>query len=331
MVKATLKKPAAGKAVVVTSAPVECQGVEVESSVTVGVPADAPLESMLPGGEAAPATETASPTAAPTTALATRTASAIAPRGRYADSGFEGDFGSEDLKFPQVKVVQGSGKLSAMFDEGTVIYADQALLPPASKAPGAPVPLLTFIPLHIKKQWRENLSKEAADAGEMPRVVNSREEVENLGGTTVWIDGQKPSWSPSARCMFLIELPEGCDHPGFALDLDGKQYAVAVYYAGGMAYNASAKVIFNTAQTSLFVPVMDGDKPQLDARGRVVKRPLLWKNFWSVNWTKKPTGNYLTYQPNLRLTKVETGPELRAYAESLMVNTGASDAAAAAE
>lgn len=330
MIKATLKKPSnsaatpAGKAVVVNSAPVEVQGVEVESSITAGVP----LENLV-GGE--PATETTSPTAQ-TEALATRSASAVATRGQYATEGFEGDFGSEDLKFPQVKVVQGSGKLSAMFDEGTIIYADQELVAPPSKKEGAPAPApLIIVPLHIKKQWRENLSKEAQESGEMPRVVNSIEEVENLGGNTVWVDGQKPSWSPSARCMFLIEQPAGSDHPGFAVELDGKAYAVAIYYAGGMSYNATAKVLFNTALTSLFVPVMDGDKPAVDSKGRAIKRPLLYKNFWSITWTKKPTGNYMTYQPTMRLLKAETGPELRAYAEALTSNTGAGDAAAAAE
>lgn len=253
--------------------------------------------------------------------------------GANPGAGLEGDWGSDDLKFPQLKCVQGSGPLAAQFDVGTVILADQFLLPAASVAEGAVNPLLYFVPLSIKKQWRENLTKEQQAEGEMPRVVNTIAEVEDLGGTTRWMSNQRPSWQPSARCLFLIECPEGCDHPNFVQELDGRLYAPAVYYAGGGAYNVSAKVIYNTALTSLMMPVLDGSgQPQLDAQGRIVKAPMLHKNFWTIQFKKKPSGDFIVWHPTVLLqAKEETGPELRAYVDQLMNSQNVSVAAEGAE
>lgn len=341
-IKASLRsnRPAntvAAAAAAVTAAPqttqhvVEVEGVQVECTDTVATP----LENIIPDAEAQDSGNQQA---------AEETSTAVAHRpnmsvGRPANNGegFEGDWGSEDLKFPQLKIVQGSGPLSAQFDNGTIIYADQELLPAPSVKEGAKNPVLRIVPIHIKKQWREKLDKEAADAGEMPRVVNSRQEVEELGGTTQWIGGEKPSWDASARCLFLVEQPsmeevlkfypnrtDLEEHPAFCLELDGKNYAVALYYAGGGAYKASAQLIYNTSKTSLLVPSLGEDgKPQADGRGRPIKRVMLWKCFWTMGFRKVPFGNYQPWHPVMRLqAKAETGPDVRAYCASLMQGTG---------
>lgn len=257
---------------------------------------------------------------------------AVATRTSYGTdgSGLEGDWGTEDLRFPQLKVVQGSGQLSAQFDNGSVIYADNLLFAPASVVAGANNPLLYFVPISVKKQWRENLSKEEQETGALPRVVDSVDEVEALGGSTLWIGNQKPGWGPSARCLFLLERPEGVDHPNFTVDLDGRQYGVAVYYAGGTAFNNSAKVIFNTGLTSLQVPVTDdAGVPQKDAQGRVQKRTMLYKNYWTIQWVRKQSGEYMVWQPQVRiLAKEETGSEVRQYIESISQSRKTFDVAA---
>lgn len=236
--------------------------------------------------------------------------------------GLEGDWDSNDLKFPQLKVVQGSGTLSSMFDLGTVIYADTQLLAPASMQDGGVSAPIYFVPLSVKKQWRENLTKDQQAAGEMPRVVDSQDEVENLGGSTQWIGNQKPAWSPSARCLFLLEQPEGIEHPSFNAELDGRKYGVAVYYAGGTSFNTSAKVIYNTGLQNLQVPVLDeAGQPQKDGQGRVIKRTMLYKNFWTLQFARKPAGDFIVWQSQARiLAKEESGPEVREYIETLMNN-----------
>lgn len=247
--------------------------------------------------------------------------------------GIEGEWTGDDLKFPQLKIVQGSGPLSSEFDLGTIIYGDTELLPPPSIKEGAVNPVIRFVPILLKRQWREKLSQDDADGGVVPRIASSIIEVEEYGGTTRWAYGkERPTnyWEDSARCLFLLELPATSQHPGFCLELDGKQYGVAVYYPSGGSYRDSAKVIVNTAQTSLLSPVLTADgKTQVNARGQILKRALYWKNFWTIGFSKKQAGDFIVWRPTVKLLKEETGPELRAYCAE--VNAGAATAAAAAE
>ena len=233
--------------------------------------------------------------------------------------GFEGDWGADDVKFPQLKLVQGSGPLSQQFDAGTIIFGDLELFRPASVKDGAVNPFLKFAPISITKQWREKLSQDSVAEGLMPRIAQNLAEVEELDGTTRWSGDTMPDnlWEPSARCILLIEQPEGNEHPGFALELDGKVYAVAVYYAAGGAFRDSAKVIFNTAMTSLLVPLLDSENKPIVKNGRPQKRPLLYKNYWRLSFAKKQAGNFTPWRPIVKLQKEETGPEARAFCESI--------------
>jgi hypothetical protein len=251
--------------------------------------------------------------------------------------GFEGEWGGEDVKFPQLKLVQGSGPLSQQFDAGTVIYGEVELLPPASVKEGVENPTLRFVPISISKQWREKLGQDEVASGLMPRVVKTVAEIEELGGTTRWVGDTKPDnfWEPSARCILLIEQPEGSDHAGFGIELDGKQFGVAVYYAAGIAYRDSAQRIFNTAMTSLLVPVMNElGKPLMDG-ARVRKRPLLYKNFWRLGFAKKTLKNssFTPWEPVVKLLpREETGPDVRAYCETILRNSAeVAEAAAPAD
>jgi hypothetical protein len=328
MVKASLRsstKPA--NAVVIDANPVEVEGVKVESKTTIGASQDA-LENIIPDGDSQPPTDQAQGPGKPEPSLpvarrGTNTAVAQASS-QFEGSGFEGDWGAEDLKFPQLKIVQGSGPLSAQFDNGTIIYGDNELLPAPSMKQGAANPSIRFIPLSIKKQFREKLSEDQVAQGEMPRIVDTVAQVEESGGTTRWIGNSMPDnyWEPSARCMFLIEKPESSDHPGFALELGGKLYGVAVYYAAGGSFRDSAKIIFNTALTSLLVPVLGEDnKPKLSPTGQIVKKPLLYKNFWTLNFAKKQAGNFTPWRPIVKLlAKEESSPEVRAYCASLVAS-----------
>jgi hypothetical protein len=197
---------------------------------------------------------------------------------------------------------------------------------PPDVAPNAVNPVLYFVPLVIKKGWRENLDKAAQDLGEMPRNASTVEEVEAMGGTTQWIANVKPTWSPSAMCILLIEKPEGSDHPSFVVPCDGRDYAVAIYYVSGGDFNSFAKVIYNTAKTSLQIPVNDeAGNPVLDAAGRIQKTTMLYKNYWTVAYSKVTRGQFQVWAPSVRLLAKEiTGPDVRAYIEQLGLDSGAS-------
>jgi hypothetical protein len=313
---------------------VEVEGVKVECVNTATPAAEQGLENTLLADHTGALQQPVQADAQePSQAVATRPQNTAVsrPASQYHVDGVEGEWGADDLRFPQLKLVQGSGEMSKMFDNGTIVYADEQLLPPPSVVPGAKNTAIRFVPVTLTKQFREKLSQEDAQAGEMPRVVNSLQEVEDLGGTTRWVDDQRPGnfWEPSSRCIFLLEKPENSDHPAFALELDGKSYGVAVYYAAGGAFRSSAKVIFNTSLTSLLVPVLDDAGQVLkNPRGQVIKRPMLWKNVWTLNFAKVQAGNFNPWRPVVKLlSKEETGPEVRGYCEQLVSTSGEAVAA----
>lgn len=255
--------------------------------------------------------------------VARRPSLALAPvaPGAFASEGVQGDWSYDDLKFPQLKLVQGSGPLSVQFDNGTILYGDDELLPPPSSKAGAANTLIRFAPVSMNKQFREKLTEEEVKGGAMARIANSDGEVRELGGTTRWSPGgNMPDnyWEPSARCILLLEKPAASEHPGFALDLDAKQYGVAVYYAAGGAFREFAKRIFNTAQTSLLVPVLDeAGQPAKSPTGRPVKRVLLYRNWWTLTFAKKQAGNFTPWRPVAMLSRDETSEDVRSYCSNL--------------
>lgn len=266
----------------------------VESITTVGNGTTAEQVEV-----AEPVTEGAE---APSQALAKRQTHPAPALNQYtanSGGGLEGEFESSDLQMPQLKIVNGSGELSQKFNQGSLILGDQILWTPPSLKPDANNPILTFIPVKVKKQFRENLSQDEVQEGLLPRVVNTRAEAEELtgAGSTEWVGNQKPRWSPSAACMFLVQEPEhnesAEEDSQFIRQLDGKNWALAMYYAGGMAYKESAKVILSNAYTVL------------RRQGRIV----LHARLWTLQVTKKKAGNFGVFVPVLRLTREDTGPD----------------------
>lgn len=319
MVKATLRT-AKAKAPVPPTIDVEAQVTQGdEAELTDMVAGEAGAKAEMKTGAGGKPTPTS-----PTTAIARRPTMSVARPMEHAE-GFDGEWGSDDLRFPTLKLVQGSGPLSAEYDIGTLLYADEELLPPPSKKAGAPVTLLRYVPVAIKKQYREKLSNEAYAEGQMPRVVDTADEVEELNGTINYNiaknDPEITLWEPSGRCLLLIEAPEDTAHPGFPNQLDGKNYAVALYYAAGSAYRDFCRIIYNTSRISLLVPTVDDKgKPRVGPNGRPLKHPLLYKNFWSLTFTQKTSNkaSFTWWSPVTKLIKEETGEEIRNYCADLV-------------
>lgn len=322
MVKATLRKPKSPAPAAVAEKP----AIDVEAKVvsTETAPAGAEDLEALAGGEAPESPEET------TTAVATRPTGAVTAGHRNTSfdgvEGLEGDFTDDDVKFPQLKQVQGSGPLSTQFDNGTIILGETELLPAPSVKEGAKNTPLVIVPVAIKKQYREKLGQEEVDAGSMPRIFDSLDEVAEAGLTTRWIGNSMPDnfAEDSSRSIFLIQQPEGSDHPGFNMELDGKLYAVAVYYAAGGAYRDFIKHVVNASKTSLVVPVIENGQPKKNDKGVVVKKSMLYKCFWSLTFAKKKAGNFTPWRPSGKIIpgdKGITGPELRAYVDNLL-NSG---------
>lgn len=236
-----------------------------------------------------------------------RTASGPATRPETGDE-ISGEFDKSDVKLPQFKIVNGSGELAQKFHQGAFIFADELIWrPPGLSAKGAN-PILHFVPLSLKKQFRENLTQDEVDEGLMPRIAGTKDEAREMGGTTEWVkneDGtsEKPRWSPSGTCVMLIEEPAYQDreeddrHPGFSFTLDGKNWAVGIYYCSGMAYREFITPIYNNSFTNL------------REQGRVMLHRRLWTLQVAQKKGKKAT--FAVFVPQIRLLRKDTGPELR--------------------
>lgn len=259
-----------------------------------------------------------------TTAVATVPKTTLAVSVGNPDEGVEGEWAGTS-KLPQLKLVQGSGPTASQFIVGTLIFDNEELLPSPTKKgnDGAPS-LLRFVPIKLSSGYREKLSDEQVKEEQLPRTVGTLAEVAAEGGTIYWPQGQpQPDnyWEPAARCTLLLELPEGSDHPSFSLDLDGKLYAVGVYYTAGGSFREFSKPIKDALDTKLFVPVLDEKgNPVKNEAGRIVKRRLLSKNFWTVHFKQKVLQNskFQPWRPVTRPVSQETGPEIRTFCEEFI-------------
>lgn len=262
---------------------------------------------------------TATPRNAPVTALARATPVAVSRYAAVSDGAVEGEFDETDTRHPTLKIVQGSGSTSEKFSHGTLILGDEEVLPPppADPAKAAAMPPLRFFPVQIKKQFQEVLPEGSFADGIMPKIVDTLEEVTALGGTLQYMEGATNRWRACGRILMLVERPEGCDHPLFSIELDGKVYAPAVYFASGGGYAATIKAIFGN-KVSLFVT--EGS----------VRKLKLWKHPWTFRVTKKKAGDFIVFRPEVRMQiKEQFGPELDAFAKSYL--TGAPEQQALAE
>lgn len=293
-IKATMRKP-------VESAPLgkPAPYIDVEATVSpVDETSAEQLAARLEAGEPVPGSEEETER---NTAVMTRPVASVGMFDEASGGGLQGDFDSTDFKIPQLKVVNGSGELSEKFNQGSLLYAGVMLWPPPNPQDDAKNPVMRFVPLQIQKQFRENLSKEQQDEGLMPRVVNSLAEVKALGGDTRWINGQKPSWSPSAKCILLLEHYEGCEHEGFSENLDEKTWAKCVLYAAGTTYNHFVKTILDAASVSL----------------KENNRIVLHARVWTLQIKKVKAGNFTVFVPAPKILKEVTGPEVRAIAATV--------------
>jgi len=251
------------------------------------------------------------------------TVSAPKPVEKYSemsDGSVAGEFDESDFRHPTLRIVAGSGELSNQFPQGAVIINEDIVLPPPELKVANPDHVFRFVPLTIEKSYRENLTPDQQAAKIMPRVVKTLREVEAAGGTTKWLGDTKPSWSPSARALLLVEAPKNCEHPRFVIPFGDKLYALAVYYSSGQSYWSFASLIVDAAVTSLLVPVLDENgQPERTPKGFPKMKSLLHKRFWTWRTVKKPLKNgFSVWVPEIRLHKEDTSAEIRDFVDQLL-------------
>ena len=313
MVKASLKQvgqPVIDVQAQVVDTPVE--GVKVDCVNT----AAGGLENSLPGSP----TETASPSAV---VAVPRTGTAVARQSSYTPD--EDGFDESDVRYDTLRIVAGSGKLASLFQAGALVVGPKPEecshlcdFQPAN----TPEPkLVRFVPMGLKKVYKEVVSQEEMADGKFSRIARNLDEVSAFGGTTRWLDDNTPpTFKPSATCIMLIEKPTWGEFPQFQMELDGKLWLPAVYYASNSAYADFGQALHRASRTLLLMPVLDAEgKPTFTERGLPVKRKFYPKNVWTFRVVKAVKGKYTVSVPEIRI-KEETGPQLREYAKSFTTN-----------
>jgi hypothetical protein len=230
-----------------------------------------------------------------------------------------GEFNESDVKYPVIRIVNGSGELSKLYNQGTTLFGDEQLFPAPDPRTLDPKQVMQFVPVVLHKQYLENLTQEEVAQGVRARVVDTEQEVWDAGGTLNWNGKEKPSWQPSARMILLFGQPEGSAHPNFAIELAGKLWALAVFYASKSIYNHTAKLIFNAANSTLKETVLGADGlPARDERGYLKRRIVLAKKIWTWRCIKRAAGDFTVFGPELRLTNTDTPAEVREFIDSVI-------------
>lgn len=269
----------------------------------------ADLQSELLGAET-PAGDNDVETANPSTAVARPRTGGAVVKGAYhaiSDGALEGEFDQTDIRHPTLKIVNGNGELSSKFNQGTIILGDEELLPapPADAAKALSAPSLKFFPVQMKKQYQEVLPDGSFEAGIMPRIVDTVEEVEALNGTLLYSQDATNRWRKCGRVLMLVEKPENCDHPLFSIELDNRVFAPAVFFASGGSYDLIKSI--NSNQVSMFITENGTRKIRL------------WKCGWKLKAVKKKAGDFFVFRPDVRMElKDVSGAELNEFAHNLI-------------
>lgn len=169
---------------------------------------------------------------------ATSTGSGLIPR---SSAELVGDFDASDISFPRLQVAQGVGPLSDTHNKGDIVLDGDAVIG------GPKMDQVDFTVLRIAKMYEENVP---FGGDEVPRLVESKEQVLALGGNTDWgLNGEQPSWKPVADALICIKGDD--DVNVYPYEFGGDNYAFALWKIKGVAYRRAAVPIF-TASTMYY-------------------------------------------------------------------------------
>lgn len=166
----------------------------------------------------------------------------------------------KDIIIPRLNIVQNIGELNKQYPPGSLVY-NQTLplfIPPLVNPKTQVIerqatPPITLVVLGFKP----TRYCEKTEGGVRGMIVDTEDQVRANGGTTDYSEWQlkKPAgmkrFEPLADALVAIERPEGVKNDGtvFIYDVEGKQYALALWGMRGAAYTAAAKRVFFTGRS----------------------------------------------------------------------------------
>jgi hypothetical protein len=149
------------------------------------------------------------------------------------DSDISGDFDRDDFNLPTLILKHGVDQRFPDINPGNFVYSVgteeyYCLAPP-----------LTVDILTLRKRY---LQKVDQGQGERPQIAQTKEEVEQLGGTLDPANPEGILFQPMADLLFLINGGKTSKAIS-TLDVLGSKCAPAMYRAKGTAYGQTAKVV----------------------------------------------------------------------------------------
>jgi hypothetical protein len=214
----------------------------------------------------------------------------MAVRGQYND--LDGEIGGDDLILPRINLTQKVGDLGDQFGPGVIVFQKELVIWKEGQLP------LNLVILHAQKRYQESTE---FGSDEMGQVVDTMEEVKNLGGWIEWRDGddgkrQSPPWAPRLDVVCAVEAPEGADTSLFPFQFEGKSYAAAVWTLSKSAFTSAGRAVLTARATFL----RDGYRTGL----------------WQVTTAKRQGPKGIYFVPSFRASG-KTPEAFRAFLESV--------------
>ncbi len=222
-----------------------------------------------------------------------------------AMGGIVGEIGPQDLRFPKLKIVQGSGPLTLAFSVGSLVIEDTVLCEPPTQQQ---THTLHFVPIALHKYYRrlDANNQLVFDESSAASVEEAR-----LRGWEKWqanaavhmllqepeILKQRPDYENNPlRGYFTIQPDPGAD----------TRWAVVSFFAAGTAYNAVVNPLMSASLTSLVQLRPDGTK-ELN----------LSRYLWTFTWKPVMIKEYRVYVPSIKMTGTETPSDVQQFCQNL--------------
>lgn len=196
----------------------------------------------------------------------------------------EGEYGSRDLLYPRLNLVQKSGTLADSFAPGSWVLGKEVSI-------GSHDVPLRFVALRTKKLYQEQLPY---GSSVMPQTFATTEEFKAAGFSLQW--GADARVAEIAHILLWIPQPEGVDAPHiFSMESPEGMGTLAGFTAARTAYGSFAKPLIN-AGFNFLAPAKGGLKA----------------GWWTVTNTLEKKENNSWWLPRIKPAG-PTGETLRAF------------------
>lgn len=163
---------------------------------------------------------------------------ALAAPASFQVGAIVGDVRPTDIRLSQLKIKQKTS--DGELPNGTISLDGQQVVEDKEGAVNLTV-------IFLEKKYDDRV----AFGEPRGRSYNNLEEVLKAGKWVDWRDNQPPPVEEYAVAFVLVEKPKDLVSQAFPYEIEGKQYAPAVWYLRNTAYKSAAKEIFSRARVNL--------------------------------------------------------------------------------